>query len=98
MSAADFGVKTTRPQRATVAQAIASACNDIASIGSDEDKDDVELRTEAIISMHGVIHSLGTAMLNSNDRIAAAGILAEAVTEIGRHITASRAELLAFDE
>ena len=97
MSAADFGVSVAKLPRATVALAIANACTDIAAIGVEDGRRDAAKRLDATVSLRGVISILGQTMLDTGDRIAAAGVLSDALKEIEKHITASRAELLAHD-
>lgn len=84
--------------RATVALKISNCCTDIFCIGVEDDRSDAKRRHDAIVSLHGVISTLGQTMIDCGDRVAAAGVLADAVKEINKHITASRAELSAFDK
>jgi hypothetical protein len=99
MSAADFGVAVAvpKPPRATVANAIRAACTDINALGVEDDRGDQAKRLDSTVSVRGVISALGQAMIEASDRIAAAGVLSDAIREIDKHIAASRTELLAHD-
>jgi hypothetical protein len=97
MSAADFGILADRPRLQTVKESISKACADIYSIGVEDDRSDAAHRLDSIVSLRGVVKTVGQTMLDCHCRVSAAGVLADAIKEIERHVTASRTELSSFE-